>query len=253
MKMKLVFTAMLAILLAFGMTFVSCDDGSGDKDPPKIPTKLVGTWDSALGFHCFVINSNGTGTVYYSNDPEFPCMYEHSIIGGVEKLKLIIPNGPECTYDCTLVGDQLTLSAPNPADSPLIIYASTFSPYTKYVPPIGGGDEEFISTIPAKYTGTWDSIPGLGSGSIQGVFVINGDGTGKGLVLSVVYDCAFMYSDANGVEKLKWITPEHGECIYDCAITGGNLVLSNPVPDSAGATAGLAVYASMLSPYSKAQ
>ena len=106
-------------------------------------------------------------------------------------------------------------------------------------------------TIPAKFVGTWDSIPGLGFGSIPGVFVINANGTGKVIILGDIVDISIKYANVGSVEKLKMITPNHGECEYDASIANNNLILANPVPDALGTTSQLAVYATMLSPYSK--
>jgi hypothetical protein len=55
------FTGILAILLVFGMTAVSCggDDDGGGTGGGAIPSELVGTWE--IGSANIVINANGTG------------------------------------------------------------------------------------------------------------------------------------------------------------------------------------------------
>ena len=104
--------------------------------------------------------------------------------------------------------------------------------------------------IPSMFVGTWDSIPGFGE-PIPGMFVINANGTGTVNLNTVVTVCTFRYADTEDGDKIKMIIPDNGECVYDASIDGsGNLVLANPVPDAAGTTAMLAVYATMLSPYS---
>jgi hypothetical protein len=234
MKMKLLFTAMLAILLAFGMTFVSCDDGSGDKDPPKIPTIFAGTWDSPLygGFTCFVINGNGTGTVFYNLNIT-DCTFEYSKVGAVEKLKLIIPEVGGCTYDCSIVDGKLTILNPEPdneASAALVVYSTTYGPYSRHEAPPGGGDDDFV-VPPAALTGTW------GNSAVSELFVINADGNGTtyNTVTFAADPCTWSVKDNK--LKLHVEYPAYSlvlECIFDYVITGGALNLSNPDPaDSA--------------------
>jgi hypothetical protein len=240
MKMKLLFTAMLAVLLALGMTFVSCDDGSGDKDPPKIPTQFVGTWDSeAGGFTCLIINSDGTGEVFLGTLISCNWVYSSS---GVDKLKMIIPNMGECTYDCSIVGGKLTLTNPIPDEAGaaigvggLGVYSTMFSPYIKHIPtpPIEGGTPitGFNDII-----GSWKAT-NLGFAG-QVVFVINADGSGQVMFSSdgttgYLSDCTW---EATGDKvTLTWGTGTAYEmsCTFDGSLNeGGQLILAKPNPET---------------------
>jgi hypothetical protein len=245
MKMKLLFTAMLAVLLAFGMTFVSCDDGSGDKDPPKIPSKYAGTWDSITGLPAYgipgpismvlVINSDGSGTVLLSGSV-VPCTYEYSKSEGIDKLKMIIQGVGECTYDCSIPSSNLILENPVPdaGGAALATYA-LMSPYSRYVPPppIEGGTPitGFNDII-----GSWKAT-NLGFAG-QVVFVINADGSGQVMfsadgTTGYLDDCTW---GATGDKvTLTWGTGTAYEmsCTFDGSLNeGGQLILAEPNPAS---------------------
>ncbi|MDR2543335.1 MAG: hypothetical protein LBC80_07810 [Treponema sp.] len=231
MKKKQVFTAMLVVILAFGFA-VSCNESG---EPPVIPLKFVGTWEAVtlvddieVTFNCLIINSNGTGEVFFGG--LIPCTFEHFIENDVEKLKMIIPVLGECTFDASIVDGDLHLENPEPdvtgAASFLFVYSTMYSPYSRHVPPETGG-----VNIPAALEGSWKATQKAFAGQV--VFVINtanpqvyagdgDDGTGVGL-MSCIWDV-----ETEGKLTLKWGALE---CTFDYEIDGdGKLILKTPVP-----------------------
>jgi len=221
MKTKLLFSAMLAVLLAFGLVFVSCDDGSGSNiAPPKIPRVFTGEWGTPTPL--LVINANGTGTIFYNFDPVHACTYEHSKEGSVDKLTIIFADGLECTYDVSINSDGNLLLA-NPTDSAFEFYSNA-SPYPKYEAP------DISGTIPVELVGSWKATNGDFSGMV--VFVINNTNpqvllSGTGTLSPCLWD-----SESTGKITLEWDGTSFGlgvlTCTFDYEIDGdGNLVLSN--------------------------
>jgi hypothetical protein len=103
MKKKLIIMAMLVGLLALGLTFISCDNGStGNGD--SIPAQLVGTWGLASPYsQFFQINSDGSGT--WGNSPTIGCAWKAT--SATLTLKLM---GTSCTADWKIIDGKLNLS-----------------------------------------------------------------------------------------------------------------------------------------------
>ena len=224
MKKKQLFAAMLAVMLVLGF-MVSCDDGSGKTDPPAVPHEFTGSWGA--GTPILVINANGTGTILLGS--VLDCTYEHSKVGGIDKLTIIIEGVGECTYDVSIVAGELLLE--NPTNAALEWYADN-SPFAKYVPPV-------VGELPAELIGTWKATSGAAAG--KEVFVINtvnpqvflsNDAGATGALGPCVWS-----STASGKLTLTWdgtaFSLDVMECTFDYSINGsGQLDLSNPTGDA---------------------
>jgi len=152
MKRNIFFLAMLAIILAFGMTVVGCDNDSTDDNGGTTPQTATYTGTSSGTTYTLIITDNtayvltltGTGGTKTSSGTV-------TVNGSTFTLK---PSNAETTFTATVSGSSLT------ALNGTITYTDNTTAAAPGelgggVPPIGEGGTLTVTNIPSEYNGKY--------------------------------------------------------------------------------------------------
>ena len=175
---KILFSAMLAVLLAFGLVVTACDNGT-TSSVSIIPGELQGIYQVAG--YTMKINANGKGT-----------------IDGADCTFLAVSNTltAKMGNDVTNVGYDVTAEGKIEFTAPTINLTYLSYVFTAIAAePAVKPDQSSITpnVIPDALIGEWEY-------SSQTIFIINGNGTGK------VYNTGTL-----GYDDAKWSVPSVGK------------------------------------------
>ena len=229
MKKKVLFAAMLAVVLVFGFVVVSCDTGGGtEKRTPVIPEELQGIYKAESAeegntySYTMRIYATGKGTINGT-----PCNFSLN-----ENVITITMGSDTITLNYSVKATGIDFS--NVENKPGVLYTvltkfDEKSPIEREIPE--------LDIIPTELAHVWgDSVGFLLD--IDGnktsfthpiVFEINSDGTGKTIhtFYNTPVECKWR---VNG-NKLTLIFMTES-CTFDYVIDASGLKLSNPVPPS---------------------